>query len=182
MGTEPRCQSVRVAADLDPVDADGGDAVLDERVARVVGVGDVPLDEERQTLAERGVVGHEVPVELHSVGTCATHRQRLVPGPSHHGVEIVGPQTQRAGPFAGFAEPSPHPRADRAGRRLVTVDDGHQLDVAAAERHDPVAGAVPDVATAEDGRQADRLVVATGSVVEIVDDDDHMVDGQHAPQ
>ena len=70
-------------------------AVLDERPARVVGVGEVPLDEERQTLAEGGIVGHQVPVELHPVRTRAAHRQRLVPGSPRHGVEVVGPQAQR---------------------------------------------------------------------------------------
>ena len=130
-------------------------------------------------LAKGRVVSHEMPAELHPVRPRAAHRQRLVAGPPRGSFDVVGPEAQRTGTLADLGETSLHPRADRAGRGLVAVDDGHQLDVAAAERHDAVARAVPDVATAGDRRQPVLVVVATGRRLEILDDDDHMVDGQH---
>ena len=53
MRSQPRRQQLWITADLDPLDADGSDAVLDAGAARVVGVVDVPLDEERQTLTPK---------------------------------------------------------------------------------------------------------------------------------
>jgi hypothetical protein len=47
-----------------------------------------------------------------------------------------------------------HPRADRAGSRLVTIDDRYELDVAAVERHDAIAGAMAGVTPTGNGREA----------------------------
>jgi hypothetical protein len=47
-----------------------------------------------------------------------------------------------------------HPRGERAGSRLVTIDDSHELDVAAAERHDAIAGAVAGVTPTGNGCEA----------------------------
>ena len=157
--------------------------MLDAAPARVVGVVDVPLDEERETVAERRVVSHEVPAELHPVGPRAAHRQRLVAG-SPRATASMSSVRRHSAPGPSPTSASRRCTHDPTGlrRRLVAVDDGHQLDVAAAERHDAVARAVPDVTTAGDRRQPELVVVATGRRLEIVDDDDHMVDGQHAAQ
>ena len=110
--SQPRRQPLRITADLDPLDADGGDAVLDAGAARVVGVVDVPLDEERQTVGQGRVVGHEMPVEFHPVRPRAAHRQRLVAGPPGRGFDVVGPEAQRTGTSPTSASRRSHPRAD----------------------------------------------------------------------
>ena len=72
---------IRVAAELDPVDADSCAAVLDVCAARVVDVADVPLDKERKTLGEGCIEGREVPFELNAVGPGATHQELLASRP-----------------------------------------------------------------------------------------------------
>ena len=74
---QPGRESSLIAAQLDPIDADGRAAALDDGAAWMVDVVDVPLDEEGETVGQRGVEGDEVPREFDAVGTGATHRERL---------------------------------------------------------------------------------------------------------
>jgi hypothetical protein len=120
--------------------------VVDEGAARVVHVCHVPLDEEGEALGEGGVERHEMPLELDAVGTGAGHRERLASGPFCDGLEVVGAQTERGGRFTDLGQSSLSPRGGGAGCGLIGVDDRHELDVLAAERHDAIAGAVANVA------------------------------------
>jgi hypothetical protein len=95
---QPRRESIGIAAQLHPGDAVRCAAVLGDRVARVVDVVDVPLDEERKAVGQRGIEGDQVPCELDAVGTGATHRQRLAPGSSGGRLDVVGAQAERRGP------------------------------------------------------------------------------------
>lgn len=177
--SQPGREPVLITADLNPADADRSATVLDELAAGVIGVVDVPVDEEGKTFGQGGLEGHELPCELDAVGAGATHRQRRVPGPLGRDRDVVGAEAQGRRRFAGLDKASSHPRAERAGRRLVTIDDGHELEVAAAERHDAIAGAVAGVTPTRDGRKAMLLVEAPGRRVEVCNDDDHVVEGQH---
>ena len=151
----------------------------DEFAARVVHVIDQPLDEEGQTFAQSRIQGHEPTFELDAVGTCAIHRKGLPSGPSARTLDVVGAQAQRRGPITASRESPCHPRSERAGSGLDAVDDCHELDVAAAQGHDPVGGAVAGVAPARHGSEALLFVVPASRRVKVLDEDDHMVDGQH---
>jgi hypothetical protein len=69
MRSKPSCESILIAAELDPVDADGGTTVIDEYPARVVHVVDQPLNGEGETLFNAASQGDEAPFELLPSGT-----------------------------------------------------------------------------------------------------------------
>jgi hypothetical protein len=177
MLAQPYRKEILIAAKLDPVDAARGAAMLDEPAARVIRVIDMPLDEKGKTFAEGGVERHEVPLEHDAVGTATTHPERLAPGSLGGCLDVVGAQAERSGPFADLDESSFQPRPHPARSRLVAVNDSHELDVAAAERHDAVASAVASVTPARNRCEAVLLVILAARCAEVLDDDDDMVDG-----
>ena len=103
---QPGRESILVAPELDPVDADRGAPVLDEFATRVVPVIDEPLDEEGKAVAHRRVQGHQATVlAARRRDACDASREACVRsgGP--------GPRCRRC---AGTA-----PRAHRRHRRVA---------------------------------------------------------------
>lgn len=180
VGPKPRRETITIAAQLHPVDADRVAAVLDQCAARVVRVVDVPLNEERKTLREGGVERNEMPRELDTIGTGAAHRQRPETGSFGGGLYVVGAQAQRRGSLADLDKSLFQPRPEGTGRSLVPVDDSHQLDVIVTEWNDAIAGAVARMTPAFDRCESVLFAEPQSRGIEFVNRDDHVVDSQHA--
>jgi hypothetical protein len=179
--SEPSFEPILITADLYPLDTDWVAAMLDEGAAGMVSVVDMPLDEERKSLSEGGVERNEMPGELDTVGTGATHRQRRATGSLGDGFYVVCAQTQHCGPLADLDESLFHPRPEGTAQGLVVIDDRHQLDVVAAQRNDSITGAMTRMTPARDGCETELVVEPACRRVEIVNRDNHVIDSQHAP-
>ena len=72
--------------------------------------------------------------------------------------------------------------ADRRGRRLLGVVDGQELEVAGAERHDPVVRALPVMVAAGLHGEAERGLDARRRGLEVGGAVDHVVESHRAPE
>src|SRR6185312_10668944 len=145
---QPRLEAARIAPQVDALHLDSGpDRAGERRTGR-------PGDEERQAGLHGGV--------LHSAGAPAqraTVRRGpatgldVEPEPAGDGVEVVRTHS----PSQRARRRGRHPAPEGAGRRGLRVDHCDELEICAAERHDPVGRAPAGMAAAGRDRKPELL-------------------------
>ena len=138
-------------------------------------LGDMPLDEKRQRLLDGKIHPRRAPLQLGAVRPTPAHRGRLQTQTCANGIQVVGTDANgvnTGSSLGSLVRPVPKRRALSFG----WVDDGKQLDVAAAKRDDAIGGTVTGMTPSLHRAEAETIFEASGGLVEVADTYDQVVD------
>lgn len=180
ISTDPRAHLGCNPAYLNPCNPIRPTGVSDGRTCWVILV-ESPGDEEGQSVEERAFHAEHLPVQFPSVGSKPLHRERLGTRARRDAGGIARPQANGHRTPAAIPQSTQQELSDGVASRNISVGDCDEFDVVLTQRHDCIGGAEFVVASSRNGNQSMLGFIARRRILEVVDEDHHVVQPLHGP-